>query len=173
MCKTTRVGATRDEWWGWSPRGGGGSRGGSMICGEPGGPRARQDALITSLNINQPVIRGKLEKGPLNMGNFVVFSPLQRSILSRYIDQKISPVGTRGHKGLTARRLGPSRRVQAPPVRCHPASLTTCNNDFHKISLTHSCPTTLDLVFLFLINKLECELGFNCTGRFNFSEWIR
>ena len=44
-----------------------------MICGEPGGPRARQDALITSLYINQPVIRGKLEKGPLNMGNFVVF----------------------------------------------------------------------------------------------------
>ena len=33
-----------------------------MVCGEPGGPRARQDALITRLYIKQPVRRVKLEK---------------------------------------------------------------------------------------------------------------
>ena len=33
-----------------------------MVCGEPGGPRARQDALITRLYIKQPVRGVKLEK---------------------------------------------------------------------------------------------------------------
>ena len=33
-----------------------------MVCGEPGGPRARQDALTTRLYIKQPVRGVKLDK---------------------------------------------------------------------------------------------------------------
>ena len=163
MCKTTRVGAARDEWWGWSPRGGGGSRGGSMICGEPRGPRARQDALTTKLDTYQATFRGLLlEKGPPVIDKGALMTSYAATLF--YINDQISPVGTRGHKGLTARRLGPSRRDQAPPVRCHPASLTTCNKHFRQIFWTPSC---------FRLSSWNASFGFYCTGRFNFSKWIR
>ena len=140
-----------------------------MICGEPRGPRARQDALITRLYINQPVRGVSLKRGHylLIAGNFVSFPPLQSGSIPRNIDEKISPVGTRGHKGLTARRLGPSRRDQAPPVRCHPASLTTCNKYFRQIFWTPSC---LDqALFCSCLSSWNASFGFYCTGRFNFS----
>lgn len=104
-----------------------------MICGEPRGPRARQDALTTKL----VHIKLHSEGFCLKRGLQLLICVIDKGVLMTsyastlfYINDQISPVGTRGHKGLTARRLGPSRRDQAPPVRCHPASLTTCNKIF-------------------------------------------
>ena len=154
MCKTTGVGATRDEWWGSSPRGGGGSRGGSMVCGEPGGPRARQDALGKQAIYQTGNWRGMLGVEPLLMCAIcsVFFQNSQEILLTSWAP---------GPQGPDCEKVGP---FQAGPGSSSAMSPSLAHNLKDK-RFGQKC---------FVLVFSSWLVGFNFTaGGFNFSKWIR
>ena len=89
MCKTTGVGSTGDERRWVVPRSGGRARGGSMVRGEPGGPRARQDALERQAIYQTGNWRGML--GIEHVCNLLCFLPK----FPRNLAHQLGPGATR------------------------------------------------------------------------------
>ena len=158
MCKTTGVGSTGDERRWVVPRSGGRARGGSMVRGEPGGPRARQDALGKQAIYQTGNWRGMLGIEPLLVCAIcsVFFQNSQEILLTSWAP---------GPQGPDCEKVGP---FQAGPGSSSAMSPSLAHN------LKDKCFGQIFGQKCFVLVLSSWLVGFNFTaGGFSFSKWIR